>query len=187
MTKTSLVALPLVFAAACTDDPVSYSAPVGITVQVKSNDISGDGRMALDKMITTENGNPYGKFIGDAEAKLGRAPSLIELDSATITLDVSKSSGVTALEQVLSGDVATTFVLNDTNTILDAAHFATPTGAGPFNGTSAFDMTTLSDDDITKLIGGSFKVQLDAAAAPAFSSAGADAVLQLTYTFSAYE
>jgi len=187
MTKTPLVALPLVFAAACADDPVSYSAPVGIVLQVKSNDIASDGTMALDKMITTESGNPYGKFISDAEAKLGHAPSLIELDSATLTLDASKSTNITLLEQVLTGDVATSFVLNDTNTVLDAAHFANPTGAGLFNGASAFDMTTLSNDDVTMLIGGSFKVQLDAAAAGAFSSTGGEAVLQLTYTFSAYE
>jgi hypothetical protein len=187
MTKTPLVAVvPLLFAA-CTDDPVSYSAPVGITLQVRSNDVATDGTIALDKMITTESGNPYGKFISDAQQKLGKNPSLIELDSVTLSLDTTKSTNVTLLEQIMIGESRTSFVLNDTDTVIDAARFTNPTSAGPFNGTATFDMTPLAEADVEKLLGGSFKVQLNAAAAPELASTDADAVLQLTFTFSAYE
>lgn len=187
MTKTPLVALPLAFAAACTDDPVSYSAPVGITLQVRSNDVATDGTMTLDKMITTESGNPYGKFIGDAQTKLGHDPSLIELDSVSLTLDTTKSTNVASLDQVMTGDSFASFVINDTDTVLAAAKFTNPTGIGPFAGSSTFDMTTLAEADIDKLVGGSFKVALDAPAAAGFEALGADAVLQLTFTFSAFE
>jgi len=67
--------------AACGDDPVSFSAPVGIELKAKSDDVM-NGVITEDKGITTESGNPYGAFINDATARLGRAPGRVEIDGA---------------------------------------------------------------------------------------------------------
>lgn len=60
-----LVVFALFGVAACSDDPVSYSAPVGINLKAKSGDVSGTA-ISEAKSITTETANPYGAFVGDA-------------------------------------------------------------------------------------------------------------------------
>jgi hypothetical protein len=47
--------------------------------------------------------------------------------------------------------------------------------------------TDVGDPDIAKIIGGGFKVVLNGPAAPDFAGKGADASLQVTFTFSAFE
>ena len=44
---------------ACSSDPVSYSAPVGINLKAKAGDAAA-GAITESKGITTESGNPYG-------------------------------------------------------------------------------------------------------------------------------
>lgn len=184
MSKTPLLALLLV--AACGDDPVSYSAPVGIELKVKSGEVSSSNALTPEKGITTESGNPYGAFISDAEAKLGRAPGLIELDKVTMTLG-AQSSNVTGLEQVMTGDVYVSFLTNDSNNTFVAAHWPSPTGIGPVEGHSSFDWSSVGSQDVDKMLGGSFKVVLNAPAAADFSTKGAEASLQVTFTFTAFE
>jgi hypothetical protein len=55
MMKTPFLVLGLV--AACGDDPVNYSAPVGIELKVKSSDATA-AAIRDDQAITTEIGNP---------------------------------------------------------------------------------------------------------------------------------
>lgn len=184
MTKTPLLALVVV--AACGDDPVNYSAPVGIELKVKSGEVTATNALTPDKGITTESGNPYGAFVSEAERKLGRDPSEIALAKVTILLGAG-STNVANLEQVMTGDVYVSFLMNDTNNTFVAAHWASPTGIGPVEGDSSFDWDALAGDDITKFLGGSFKVALNAPAAADFSTKGAEAVLQVTFTFSAFE
>jgi hypothetical protein len=184
MTKTPLLAL--VALAACGDDPVSYSAPVGIELKAKSGEVSSSNTLTPEKGITTESGNPYAKFISDAQTKLGRDPGLIELDKVTLTLG-AQSSNVVGLEQVMTGDVYVSFLTNDSNNTFVAAHFDAPTGLGPYAGHSSFDWTAVGDQDVEKMLGGSFKVVLNAPAAAEFGTKGAEAILQLTFTFSAFE
>ena len=147
---------------------------------------AANNALTPEKGITTESGNPYGKFISDAQAKLGHDPSLIELEKVTITLG-AQSTNVTGLEQVMTGDVYVSFLTNDTNNTFVAAHFGSPTGLGPFEGHSSFDWNAIGEPDVAKMLGGSFKVVLNAPAATEFSTKGAEAVLQLTFTFSAFE
>jgi hypothetical protein len=184
MHKTLLPALVLL--AACGDDPVSYSAPVGIELKVKSGEVSAGNALTPDKSITSESSNPYGKFISDARAKLGRDPSSIDLDTVTLTLG-AQSTVVTSLEQVMTGDVYVRFLTNDTNNTFVAAHWDSPTGIGPVGGHSQFDWALVGSQDVAKMLGGSFKVVLSAPAAADFASKGAEASLQVTFTFSAYE
>lgn len=184
MTKTPLLALVLL--AACGDDPVSFSEPVGIELKAKSGEVTASNALTPDKSITTESGNPYGKFIDDAKAKLGKDPARIELDGVTLTLG-AQSTNVTSLEQVMTGDVAVQFLTNDTNNTFIAGHWTSPTGLGPVDGDPSFDWDMVGSPDVAKFLGGSFKVVLNAPAATDFSTKGAEASLQLTFTFSAFE
>jgi len=171
--------------AACGDDPVSYSSPVGINLKAKSGDVSNNS-ISDDKGITTESGNPYGAFVNEAERKIGKSPTRIELDHLTLTLG-AQSTGVTTLEEVYTGDVDVAFIMNDTNNTYDAGHVINPRGVGPVDVDVAFDPALVSDIDYAKLLGGSFKVVIRGPAATTFASKGAEANLQLTFTFAAFE
>lgn len=184
MMKTSILALVLL--AACGDDPVNYSAPVGIELKAKSGDVAANA-INEEKNITTESGNPYGAFVAEAQRKLGKDPSSIDVDKVTLTLNVAKSMGVSAMEQVITGDVAVQFIMNDTNNPFTVAHFASPTGVGPVDGQVAFDPGAVGPADFTKLLGGSFKVAMAAPPATDFATKGAEASLTVTFTFTAFE
>jgi hypothetical protein len=185
MQKTPL--LVLCVAAACGDDPVNYSAPVGIELKVKSGEVTQANALTPEKSITTESGNPYGAFVSEAETALGHDPGNIELDKVTMTLG-AQSTNVAGLEQVMTGDVYVKFLTNDTNNTFTVGHFPSPTGQGPVEGHASFDMAMdVGDPDVAKILGGSFKVVLNAPAAADFSTKGAEAVLQLTFTFTAFE
>ena len=179
------IPLALLSLAACGADPVSYSTPVGINLGVKSGEVS-DNAISDEKAITTESGNPYGAFITDARAKLGKDPTRIEIDHLTLTLG-AQSNGVTKLEQVYTGDVDIAFIMNDTNNTYDAAHVLNPTGVGPVDVSVAFHSDEVSPADFTKMLTGSFKVVIRGPAATTFSSNGAQANLQLNFTFAAFE
>lgn len=180
-----LVALALVTLTACGDDPISFSAPVGINLKAKSGDVSNNA-ISDEKAINTESGNPYGAFVGDAQDALGADPSRIEVDELTLVLG-AQSNGVTTLEEVYTGDVDVAFIMNDTNNTFDVGHVIDPTGVGPVGVDVVFDSAGLGDADYAKLLGGSFKVVIRGPAAAAFEAKGAEANLQLTFTFAAFE
>jgi len=181
----ALLPLVLVSVPACGSDPVSFSAPVGINLKAKSGDVANSA-ISDDKAITTESGNPYGAFVSDAQAKLGKDPTRIEIDELTLTLG-AQSTGVTALDEVYTGDVDVAFITNDTNNTYDAGHVMNPTGVGPVGVDVAFQSGDVSDADFAKFLGGSFKVVIRGPAAASFSAKGAEANLQLTFTFAAFE
>jgi hypothetical protein len=184
MKNLSLLAIALL--AACGDDPVNYSAPVGIELKVKSGEVSASNALTPDKGITTESGNPYGAFVSEAENTLGGPPGSIVLEKVTIQLG-AQSTNVTSLEQVMTGDVYVQFLTNDTNNTFVAGKWTNPTGLGPVEGDSQFDWGAVGSQDVDKMLGGSFKVVLNAPATADFSTKGAEASLQLTFTFSAFE
>jgi hypothetical protein len=184
MQKTPLLTLCVL--AACGADPVSYSAPVGIELKVKSGEVSSANALTPDKSITSESGNPYGKFVSDAKARLGRDPGNIELDQIKIVLG-AQSTNVAALEQVMTGDVYVKFLTNDTDNTFTVAHFASPAGQEA-TGHPSFSMASdVGAPDVPKILGGGFKVVLNAPAAADFATKGAEAVLQVTMTFTAFE
>lgn len=183
---TARLSLALIVLSACGTDPVSYSAPVGIELKAKSGD-ANQGAVTEQKDITTESGNPYGAFTNDATAKLGgHAPSSIEIEQLTLTLGAG-STGVSALDQVLTGDVDVAFLVNDSNNTYDAGHVTAPTGVGPVAMTPTFDWSSVTASDQTRVLGGSFKVVLRGPVAPAFTTIDANASLQTTFTFSAFQ
>ncbi|MBK9030278.1 MAG: hypothetical protein IPL61_02880 [Myxococcales bacterium] len=186
--STRLACLALVTLAACGDDPVRVSEPVGINLKAKSSDTVG-GVVSDEKGITTESGNPYGKFVSDARAALGgKDPSEIALEGLTLTLGAG-STGVTMLGEVFTGQVDVVFVMNDTNNTVPAGGgaIAATTGGGPATLAGTFTSTTLGAADLAKVMGGSFKVVIRGPAGADFETKGADADLQLTLTFAAYE
>ncbi len=62
MARLAYIALGSLALAACGDDPVSYSEPVGINLKAKSSDTINNV-VTDDKGINTESGNPYGAFV----------------------------------------------------------------------------------------------------------------------------
>ena len=172
--------------AACGTDPVNYSAPVGIELHAKSTDVNMSV-VTAQKDITTESGNPYGAFINSAKAKLGgKDPSRIEIDNLTLTLG-GQSTGVSKLDDVLSGDVDVAFLANTSNNTYDAGHVMNPTGVGPDTITPDFEWSMVAMQDVAQMLNGSFKVALRGPAATGFTTKGADATLQLTFTFTAFQ
>jgi len=185
MTIRHAAALLALLAAACGKDPVSYSAPVGISLDVRSSDDVG-GVILVDKNITTEQGNPYGAFTNAAVQKLGRDPSRIEVSSATLRLEPA-STNVTALEQVFLSTTRLSFQMNGSNNSYPVASITAPTGAGPVALQVAFDSGAMTPADYASLVGGNFKLALTGAAASGFGTRGATAKLVATLTFVAFE
>lgn len=184
----ALAALATLTLAACGDDPVRFSEPVTINLKAKSSDTVG-GVVDDDKGITTENGNPYGRFISDARDALGGAdPGRVALEGATLTLGAA-STGVLGLGEVFTGNVEVALTVNDTNNTYPAAWgpIAATAPSGPLTLTTGFSTDTLSSTDVAKLLGGSFKVGIRGPAAAGFSAKGADADLQVTLTFAAFQ
>lgn len=175
-------------AAACGDDPVTYSEPVGLTMQASSGDIA-DGRIEEEKNINTESGNPYGAFVANAEAELGHAPSDIVVEGVTLELDLAASNNIDALGLLFAGDTDVTFVTNSSGATYPVAihTFEATDPAGPIDFHVHFDSDTLTDADYTELVGGNFKVVLSGPAAPGFAALNADADMSLVLTFIAYD
>ena len=171
--------------AACGDDPVSYSAPVGINLKAESGAVN-NAVISDEKGITTESGNPYGAFMTDARTQLGHDPARVELDGLDLTLGAT-STGVTALEQVFTGDVDVLFLMNDSNNTYNAGRVTNPTGPGPVEVDVSFASDAVTDVDWDKLLGGGFKVVIRGTAATDFASKGAKADLQLMFSFAAFE
>ena len=172
--------------AACGADPVNYSSPVGIELKAKSGDVAMSV-VTEQKDITTESGNPYGAFTNTATQMLGgKQPSRIEIDQLTLQLG-AQSTGVAKLEDVVTGDVDVAFLVNDSNNTYDAGHVTSPTGVGPVTMAPDFDWAMVAATDQAKILGGGFKVVLRAPAAAGFSTKGAEASLQTTFTFTAFQ
>ena len=187
--KKLLALVPLALLAACGGkDPVSYSAPVGISLPVASKDAS-TGSISVGKNINTENGNPYGAFVNAARARIGHDPSRIVLTGATLTL-LNTSTGVTALEQTFTGPVAISFVMNGTNDTFQVAQINSPAGAGPVSLGVGLDSDSLSAADRASLEQGQFKVVLSGippgGATGAFATGNDLADLVATFEFVAY-
>jgi len=165
-------------------DVASYSGPVGINLKEKSSDVM-NGTVSTEKSISSETGNPYGAFMGAARTNLGGVdPSGVELTSATLLLGAG-STGATALDQVLTGQVDILFVTNGSSNTYPAATLANPAGPGPDDLQITLDTSSFSAQDRADLLAGSFKVVLRGAAASGFSGKSADVDLQTTLNFRA--
>jgi hypothetical protein len=171
--------------AACGADPVTVSQPVGINLKAKSGDVINTA-ISQDKNINTESGNPYGAFIAESERQLG-ALEPQQIDVATLTLVLGgTSTNVASLAEVFAGDVDIAFVIDDSNNTYDVGHVIDPSGVSAEVEVN-FDSRTIAAQDSAKFIGGGFKVAIRGSAAAGFSGKGAEADLQLTFGFAAFE
>lgn len=147
--------------AACGDDVLSYSAPVGIKLSVASGDVSG-GQLVDEKNINTESGNPYGASIAEARAQLGGGdPGALRLDRLQLQLEPT-STNVTVLGEVFAGQAEIQFLMNGSGALLPVATLAVTaaTAAGPIDSVVGFDASGVTAADWTGLVGGQFKVVL---------------------------
>jgi hypothetical protein len=181
----AFLALAMVATIGCGADPVSFSMPVGIELKAKSADVS-NAVVSDDKAITTESGNPFGAFVSDAHTKLGRDPARIEVDKLTLLLG-AQSINVAKLDDVYTGDVDVAFLTNDSNNTYDVGHVMNPAGVGPVELTVVFRSEMVPSTDFAKFLTGSFKVVIRGPAAAGFSTKGAEASLQATFTFAAFD
>jgi len=186
MTMRSLM-ISLVVLGACTDPPVSYSAPVGIRLRAKSADAT-NGLVTDDKAITTEQGNPFGAFMAAAKDKLaGAAPSAIVVEGATLALG-DRSTGITGLGDVFDATVAVDFLIDDSNNSYGVASSRVDVATNTnLELDPHFDSGALTEFDYLKLVGGHFKVVAHGTAARGFADKGASGDLEVTLTFSAFE
>jgi hypothetical protein len=175
-------------ATGCSDDPLSYSAPVAINLKAKSGDTQ-NAVVTDEKGINTESGNPYGAFVADAQSALdGHDPTVIDVDQVELFLGAN-STGVTTLGEVFDGEVDVLFQMNDTNNTYPVAGrpLSASTDAGPFPLDIEFPADDVPDVDYEKMLTGSFKVVVRGDAASGFETKGADADIQATFTFAAFE
>jgi hypothetical protein len=185
MTTRHAAVLVAVLATACgSKDPVTYSAPVGISLDARSGDVVS-GTLEVDKNVTTESGNPYGAFANAAVRALGGNPSRIAVTSATLALEPS-STNVTTLQQVFTGTVQLAFQANGSDSLYPAASVVQPTGAGPVSMQVSFDSATMTPADFQDLVGANFRVVLSGTPSTGFASAAATARLEAVLTFVAY-
>ena len=184
LTYITLGSLALV---GCGDDPVSYSAPVGINLKAKSSDTINNV-VTDEKGINTESGNPFGAFISDAKRELGRDPGSVDAEKVTVLLGAG-STGVTRLGEVFTGNVEVLFQMNDTNNTFPVAAGTIDAAAtgGPIELSPSFTADPTAGVDWNKFLSGSFKVIMRGPAATGFTTKGADADVQVTLTFSAFE
>lgn len=168
--KRALLALAAsALVSACSGDDaggantVNYSGPVSINVdKFKDGDVRNNA-FDSDKSVSTESGNPYGAFLQQARAVLGRPPAAVVVDRATLTLG-RDASGVTSFEQFLGGPL--TLYLANSSTTVNIGTVAQPTGAGPVEVQITATRDTLAPIQ-TDLTQGSFKVGIRVPAAAA--------------------
>src|SRR5438270_10424986 len=140
------IAAAATFATACGSKKkaVNFSEPVGISLSAHKQDITGT-ILSVQKNINTEAGNPFGKFVTDARAALkGNDPSSVGLTSLVLTL--SSSSSVTGFEQVMSGPVAITFIMNGSAASYLVGAVTNPTGVTA-DLSHDFDTTSMTAPD----------------------------------------
>ena len=155
-------------AAGCGDDStgantVNHSGPVTINVDKFKDDEVRNEAFDESKSVNTEPGNPYGAFLQQARAVLGRPPAAVLLERATLTI-AADARGVTAFEQFLGGPL--TLYLASSQTTVNVGTVAQPRGAGPVEVTISATRDTLAPIQ-NELTQGSFKVGIRVPAAAA--------------------
>jgi len=166
--RASMAMLVLAMAAGCggedpanTANTVNFSGPVSINIDKFKDGEVRNNAFDADKSISTESGNPYGMFLSQARATLGRPPAAVVVDRVTLTLG-RDSTGVTAFEQILGGPL--TVYLASSSSTVNIGTVAQPTGAGPVEVVITATRDTLAPIN-SDLIQGSFKVGIRVPAA----------------------
>lgn len=169
------------------DEPISVSAPVGITLKAEGGDFDNNV-ITVDKGISTESGNPWGAFVRDVDAQLGGPPNDVKIESLDLLLAAS-SEGFTELSGVFNGTVDVQFEMNDTGNFFPAGSVVidSTTEGRSIAMDSSFDYAAVQGSDLDKFLAGSFKIVMSGPGAAGFESSDGKAELQLTFAFAAFE
>lgn len=159
---------------------VGFSGPVNVRLDKFKDGEVRNNAFDSDKEISTESGNPYGSFLRDARAALGRDPAAVLVDRMTFTL-AADSRGVTAFEQILAGTATVYFATSAVTVNIGTA--VMPTGAGPVSVQITATRSDLAPIN-SAMINGHFKVGMRVPAA-AGRPASFDAKVSTTLYFRA--
>lgn len=161
----NLLTAVLLAATGCGDNlaanTVNFSGPVSITLDKFKDGEVRNNAFDADKNVNTETGNPYGAFLQQARATLGRQPAAVLVERVTLTLG-RDTRGVTSFEQFLGGPLVV--YLANSSTTVNLGTVPQPTGAGPIEVTVSATRDTLAPLN-SDLINGSFKVGIRVPAA----------------------
>ena len=172
---------------ACGRDPVSYSAPVGIELKAKSGD-APNGVIAEQKDITTESGNRTARsspMPRPSSAATTPAPS----SSIALTLTLGgQTTGVTALDEIFTGPVDVQFLMNTSSNTYPVGTVTDPVGHRPGRRRrDSFDDTQVGGRRLDRAARRPVQGGATRQRRLGFTTKGADATLQLTFTFAAFE
>lgn len=149
-------------AAGCRPDAVVEA--IEINVGLSDNDIDNQGVLASEKNISTEQGNPYGAFLGELKANFGDEEFdnvFIQLDAATLTLEANGDAAHDDFSEVLSGKVDLVIVDETAGTETVIGSVTDPAGA--VIDAETFEVNDAAfDDEVFQatLRAGSFKVKM---------------------------
>jgi hypothetical protein len=149
-----------ILAVGCAEEgPKLFTAPISLQLDLKESDIQ-DGVLSRDKNISTEQGNPWSKFVQDAKASLGRDPTAFEITTAQVTLDAADSENVDAFDDLTTtGELRLVATKTDGEVPIGFARQSKPSG------TLIKPAITASKDDLAPLyqpmLGSDFKVRIE--------------------------
>lgn len=172
----------------CEEEPVSYSSPVGIELKAESGKAE-NGILTEKKDITSEMSNPFGAFVNEAQALLGRNPARIEVTEVSLLLGAT-STGVNALGAIFAGRVEVFFDMRDSGDTVPVAHAMidqSVADGGPMILDLDFDSSIIAGGNLQDLINGKFDVVLRGPVHEDFDSLDAKGDIQVTMRFEAFE
>jgi hypothetical protein len=170
-----LVALAL--AAAACGGTSSHAETITVPFQVASADATG-GAISL----TAASGTAYTEFLTAAEAEIGDELYFVEVDEVRVTL-LPTSTGVAALDEVFTGDIVVSFLINGARSfdVGRGAAAGTTVSGGP-----EYNFNLLSGVEREAMLSGNFEVVVSGTPAAGFAAAGATAELSVELDFEAF-
>lgn len=173
------------FAPACgsEDEPILVTDQIGIALNLKDDDVVA-GVVEDRKNISTEQSNPYGRFLDAIVSRFGADPVEIRVDGVSIALQEAKDD-VANLEDLFAGEVEVFLAPDDQAAGYVVGTLGSVSGRGPH----AMDLGPDADQlrpFAETLRGGSFRVGVRGATV---TDPGRkfDVKLSVTLTFGAYE
>lgn len=140
-------------------DPITSNTMTVVVNSLNTSDINDQGILEKDENISNDSGNPWGEFIKDAEAELGREPERFEIISASMQL--TDRDGVDSFDELISGKMSAR-ILSTQGSDDDALKVEIGSKMNP-SGESAIELSDLasaSELNILheRLLGGDFHV-----------------------------
>lgn len=151
-----LSVLPVLFLLACG----GFDGSATQKLELKRGDVEA-GLVSVEKELDSAN-STWDQFLKDAKADLGADPTALEITSAKLQFDATKSKNVGKFEDVFTGKVTVFFKIKDSSEIIEVAEITAPKGTGDVE----LDLlTTDLSAKAAKLKAGQFKIGVKGATA----------------------